>query len=67
MRLEPIQRKAKAASLLPKNMRPTTTVFFLACVRFDLHDLASRALLAYCCLFYSGLAENFCGCFTSLE
>lgn len=67
MRLESIQRKAKAVSLLLKNMHPTTTVFFPACVHSDLHDLASRALLAYCCLFYSGLAENFCGCFTSLE
>lgn len=58
---------AKAVSLPLKNMHTTTTVLLLVGVRFDLHDLASRAFLTYCCLFYSGLAENFCGCFTSLE
>lgn len=33
----------------------------------DLHDLAPRALLTCCCLFYLGLADIFCGCFTSLS
>jgi hypothetical protein len=65
MVLESFQRKVKA-DLLPLENMYTTQWSCLMCVLLDLHDLASRGLLTYC-LFYSGLAEIFCGCFTSLE